>query len=93
MTLAVRRFKPTPCIDYTLNVSHKLKTGLRFTAVTWMDIHARQAQTVTDVRLATLDGMQNTIKDRFKASSPLKFYASSLSAVVQSLLILRPSVE
>ena len=70
-----------------------VNTDLRLTVVTWVCRagYGPQAQTVADV--ATLDCTQNTIKDRFKASSSsrLRFYASSLSAVVQLLLISRPS--
>jgi len=76
-----------------------VNTDLRLTVVTWVCRagYGPQAQTVADV--ATLDCTQNTIKDRFKASSSsssssssrLRCYASSLSAVVQLLLISRPS--
>ena len=90
--------RATPLMPYSQRQPKcTVNTDLRLTVVTWVCRagYGPQAQTVADV--ATLDCTQNTIKDRFKASSSsssssrLRFYASSLSAVVQLLLISRPS--
>lgn len=78
-------FRPTRCVRGTLNtrtteVKHR---GFRFVVLAaWIFIGSLRCPTGER-------RMQNTIIDRFKASSSrlLKFYARRLSAVIQSLLI------
>jgi len=74
---------------WRLGLGDALNSKLKFPIVIWIFI-SRVCQ-VVDVRLATLGSMQNTIRDRFKASSPLEVLRVLLISVVQSVLILRLS--